>query len=761
MAPILKEAEASAASATTTTTAATPASALSKSPNETPTRPQPVPLEIPVTVNGARTVEGSDKREPFAETSQTVLVFPHGAVIRLATPLAPGQLVFLTNEKTKKEVVCQVLKSKSGGSASGYVELQFTEPSPGFWGLRVPGTAAAPPAAPTAVHRPAASFPPAAPKVVPPTAPPVAKTSVPAPVASPVAQVPAPTKPAVVPPSAPVAPLAKVQPPPPLQVAPASSAPKAQEQPPIPVPSNVDTIPVATLPSIIPPPVPPQSAVPPTPVIPPGANPLVPPAVKSSHDFSKEIESLFAVPQAPTAAPPKPTAPVTPPPPPPASSTPSTEELKLQAARLQEQLSSMLFSGAPAAPAHPSTPPAERKPVTPVAEVANKLVEITHPQPKSDTTAETKVESKPEIRSEPKPALAVRTPIFSSLNARDEEVEIPSWLLPLSNNTATVVGEPAPAAPESSEISAETVPDVSSESESADSPSRPEAAVFGGQLLGGETAEEPAATSGSQKGLFLGLAAAAALLVGGFWYYRQNHPATSKPPVARTAAAPVAGEPVAATPSPAAMAPSRPANSTPASTPGPVNTPPTSNRNSAAASGNPSPAAAETRASNSSAERSNTPAPEPPKKSPLGKVHLATPVVKGSPGSQSASGEPLLSIDAPVENSGTDALAEASHYKGPAAPLPIGGDVKPAQLIKSVPPVYPQMAKTQRISGNVTIDALIDASGKVAEVKVISGPPLLHRAALDAVKQWKYTPAQLDGSPTAIHLTVTVQFRTQ
>jgi hypothetical protein len=74
---------------------------------------QPVALEIPVTVNGARTVEGSDKREPFAETTQTVLVFGNGAVIRLASTVTPGQLLFLTNEKTKKEVVCQVLKSKN------------------------------------------------------------------------------------------------------------------------------------------------------------------------------------------------------------------------------------------------------------------------------------------------------------------------------------------------------------------------------------------------------------------------------------------------------------------------------------------------------------------------------------------------------------------------------------------------------------------------------------------------------------------------
>src|SRR5215475_12744914 len=99
---------------------------------------QPVALEISVTVNGVRTVEGGDKREPFSETTQTVLVFGTGAVIRLNSGVAPGQLLFLTNEKTKKEVVCQVVKSKNYRSASGYVELEFTEPAIGFWGMRFP-----------------------------------------------------------------------------------------------------------------------------------------------------------------------------------------------------------------------------------------------------------------------------------------------------------------------------------------------------------------------------------------------------------------------------------------------------------------------------------------------------------------------------------------------------------------------------------------------------------------------------------------------
>src|SRR5580693_1336393 len=141
-------------------------------------KPQPVPLEVPVTVNGARTVEGSDKREPFSETTQTVLVFGNGAVIRLASSVAAGQLLFLTNEKTKKEVVCQVVKSKNYRNVSGYVELEFTEAIPGFWGMRFPGerTAAQPGApSPATIVKPVA---PPAPKAASPT--PAAKVEVPA-----------------------------------------------------------------------------------------------------------------------------------------------------------------------------------------------------------------------------------------------------------------------------------------------------------------------------------------------------------------------------------------------------------------------------------------------------------------------------------------------------------------------------------------------------------------------------------------------------
>src|SRR5271156_1656036 len=113
--------------------------AANAAPNEAAVKPQPVALEVSVTVNGARTLDGSDKREPFSESTKTVLVFGNGAVIRLQSSVASGQLLFLTNESTRKEVVCQVVKSKNYRNVSGYVELEFTEAVLGFWGMRFPG----------------------------------------------------------------------------------------------------------------------------------------------------------------------------------------------------------------------------------------------------------------------------------------------------------------------------------------------------------------------------------------------------------------------------------------------------------------------------------------------------------------------------------------------------------------------------------------------------------------------------------------------
>jgi TonB family protein len=100
----------------------------------------PVAHEARVVATGARPTDGSGKRELFTEATTTVLVFENGGVIRLDAAVAQGQLLFLTNQENKREVVAQVTRKRIFRPTSCYVELEFTEPSPGFWGIEFPET---------------------------------------------------------------------------------------------------------------------------------------------------------------------------------------------------------------------------------------------------------------------------------------------------------------------------------------------------------------------------------------------------------------------------------------------------------------------------------------------------------------------------------------------------------------------------------------------------------------------------------------------
>jgi hypothetical protein len=100
----------------------------------------PIAHETEVVATGAH--ENAGKRELFKENTTTALVFPNGGVIRLSVPVASGQLIFLTNQQTRREVVAQVTRKRNNPSAGFYVELEFTEPAPDFWGIAFPEAAA-------------------------------------------------------------------------------------------------------------------------------------------------------------------------------------------------------------------------------------------------------------------------------------------------------------------------------------------------------------------------------------------------------------------------------------------------------------------------------------------------------------------------------------------------------------------------------------------------------------------------------------------
>jgi len=87
-----------------------------------------------------------------------------------------------------------------------------------------------------------------------------------------------------------------------------------------------------------------------------------------------------------------------------------------------------------------------------------------------------------------------------------------------------------------------------------------------------------------------------------------------------------------------------------------------------------------------------------------------------------------------------------------------GGEVTAASIITQTHPVYPPLARQARIQGTVVLRAIIDKDGQVAKLEVISGHPLLVQSALDAVKQWRYKPTQLNGEPVEVDTTIQVTF---
>jgi len=79
-------------------------------------------------------------------------------------------------------------------------------------------------------------------------------------------------------------------------------------------------------------------------------------------------------------------------------------------------------------------------------------------------------------------------------------------------------------------------------------------------------------------------------------------------------------------------------------------------------------------------------------------------------------------------------------------------------LIHRVEPAYPTLARAARVQGEVVLSAVIDTSGQIQNLQLVSGHPMLVPAALSAVKQWRYKPYLLNGQPTEVETTITVIF---
>jgi TonB family protein len=97
-------------------------------------------------------------------------------------------------------------------------------------------------------------------------------------------------------------------------------------------------------------------------------------------------------------------------------------------------------------------------------------------------------------------------------------------------------------------------------------------------------------------------------------------------------------------------------------------------------------------------------------------------------------------------SSALSALARADNSGAPAASL-AQSELEPMKLIRSVPPAYPPIAKVRRLSGQVVVEVKVGKDGKVTSPKFVSGQPVFRDAAFDAVKQWVFRPAKLNGEP--------------
>lgn len=94
----------------------------------------------------------------------------------------------------------------------------------------------------------------------------------------------------------------------------------------------------------------------------------------------------------------------------------------------------------------------------------------------------------------------------------------------------------------------------------------------------------------------------------------------------------------------------------------------------------------------------------------------------------------------------------------PREPIHVGGQIQPPRKVVNVAPVYPPIARAAGVQGVVILEAVIGEDGSVTDVRVLRSIQLLDSAAIEAVRQWRFTPTLLNGTPVPVVMTVTVAF---
>lgn len=126
---------------------------------------------------------------------------------------------------------------------------------------------------------------------------------------------------------------------------------------------------------------------------------------------------------------------------------------------------------------------------------------------------------------------------------------------------------------------------------------------------------------------------------------------------------------------------------------------------------------------------------------------------------ETAPGLPVATADAKARNPVSDLLNTPTALPSRAAPVSQG--VEGGELETRVNAIYPPQARAMGQHGIVVLEALVGPDGSVKDVKVVSGPPMLRQAAMDAVRRWKYEPFRLNGKRIAAQTQVQVEFKLQ
>jgi protein TonB len=112
-----------------------------------------------------------------------------------------------------------------------------------------------------------------------------------------------------------------------------------------------------------------------------------------------------------------------------------------------------------------------------------------------------------------------------------------------------------------------------------------------------------------------------------------------------------------------------------------------------------------------------------------------------------------------IVGSGSGPVVSVAPERAPVRPLTVSTGVLQGMLIAPIRPVYPVIAKAAGVQGTVVVEAVISRQGTIESLRVVSGPQMLQNAALDAIREARYRPFRLNGEPTEVQTTITVNFR--